>query len=64
MTSPKALLTSLKRFNPQVWLPTLTLVWGIVSTCQGLVKNKAGLFGIRFREFAVYNSRSSTFNDT
>ncbi|KAF8195576.1 major facilitator superfamily domain-containing protein [Pholiota molesta] len=38
----------LKRFNPQLWLPTLTLVWGIVSVCQGLVKNKAGLFGIRF----------------
>ncbi|KAF8147333.1 major facilitator superfamily domain-containing protein [Mycena galopus ATCC 62051] len=38
----------LKRFNPQIWLPTLTLVWGIASTCQGLVKNQAGLFGIRF----------------
>ncbi|KAJ7863090.1 major facilitator superfamily domain-containing protein [Mycena olivaceomarginata] len=38
----------LKRFNPQLWLPTLTLVWGIVSVCQGLVKNQAGLFGIRF----------------
>ncbi|KAF7365197.1 MFS general substrate transporter [Mycena venus] len=38
----------LKRFNPQFWLPTLTLVWGIVSICQGLVKNQAGLFGIRF----------------
>ncbi|KAJ6559172.1 major facilitator superfamily domain-containing protein [Mycena vulgaris] len=38
----------LKRFNPQIWLPTLTLVWGIVSICQGLVKNQAGLFGIRF----------------
>ncbi|KAJ7134646.1 major facilitator superfamily domain-containing protein [Mycena epipterygia] len=38
----------LKRFNPQLWLPTLTLVWGIVSVCQGLVTNQAGLFGIRF----------------
>ncbi|KAF7346346.1 MFS general substrate transporter [Mycena sanguinolenta] len=37
----------LKRFDPQIWLPTLTLVWGIVSICQGLVKNQAGLFGIR-----------------
>ncbi|KAG2155835.1 major facilitator superfamily domain-containing protein [Suillus bovinus] len=36
------------RCNPQVWLPSLTLVWGIVSICQGLVKNQAGLFGIRF----------------
>ncbi|KAJ6508815.1 major facilitator superfamily domain-containing protein [Mycena sanguinolenta] len=38
----------LKRFDPQIWLPTLTLVWGLASICQGLVKNKAGLFGIRF----------------
>ncbi|KAJ4482056.1 major facilitator superfamily domain-containing protein [Lentinula aciculospora] len=38
----------LKRFDPQVWLPTLTLIWGIVSVCQGLVTNQAGLFGIRF----------------
>ncbi|KDQ62291.1 hypothetical protein JAAARDRAFT_454866 [Jaapia argillacea MUCL 33604] len=37
----------LKRFNPQFWLPFLTLIWGIVSVCQGLVTNKAGLFGIR-----------------
>ncbi|KIM77228.1 hypothetical protein PILCRDRAFT_12219 [Piloderma croceum F 1598] len=37
----------LKRFNPQFWLPSLTLVWGIVSICQGLVTNQAGLFGIR-----------------
>lgn len=38
----------LKRCNPQVWLPSLTLAWGIVSIGQGLVKNQAGLFGIRF----------------
>ncbi|KAJ4468095.1 major facilitator superfamily domain-containing protein, partial [Lentinula lateritia] len=38
----------LKRFDPQFWLPSLTLVWGIVSVCQGLVTNQAGLFGIRF----------------
>ncbi|KAJ7069706.1 major facilitator superfamily domain-containing protein [Mycena amicta] len=38
----------LKRFDPQLWLPSLTLVWGIVSICQGLVRNQAGLFGIRF----------------
>ncbi|KAJ7672731.1 major facilitator superfamily domain-containing protein [Mycena rosella] len=36
------------RFNPRIWLPTLTLIWGIASICQGLVKNQAGLFGIRF----------------
>jgi MFS family permease len=38
----------LKKCNPQVWLPSLTLIWGIVSIGQGLVKNQAGLFGIRF----------------
>ncbi|KAG6846209.1 hypothetical protein H0H93_015412, partial [Arthromyces matolae] len=41
-------LPSLKRFNPQFWLPTLTLLWGVASVGQGLIKNKAGLFGIRF----------------
>ncbi|KAG6830979.1 hypothetical protein H0H87_006630 [Tephrocybe sp. NHM501043] len=50
---PRALLfltfpPSLKRFNPRVWLPTLTLAWGVASVAQGLIKNKAGLFGIRF----------------
>ncbi|TDL17873.1 MFS general substrate transporter [Rickenella mellea] len=39
---------SLKRFDPQYWLPFLTLTWGIVSICQGLVNNQGGLFGIRF----------------
>ncbi|KAH0831938.1 major facilitator superfamily domain-containing protein [Lanmaoa asiatica] len=38
----------LNRFDPQFWLPSLTLVWGIVSIAQGLVTNQAGLFGIRF----------------
>ncbi|KAJ2934601.1 hypothetical protein H1R20_g2485, partial [Candolleomyces eurysporus] len=38
----------LKRFNPQIWLPTLTLFWGSVTVAQGFVTNKAGLFGIRF----------------
>ncbi|KAH8825764.1 major facilitator superfamily domain-containing protein [Flagelloscypha sp. PMI_526] len=38
----------LKRFNPQIWLPTLTLLWGITTVGQGLVTNQAGIFGIRF----------------
>ncbi len=41
-------MLSLKRFNPQIWLPTLTLAWGLVSVGQGLIKNQAGLLGIRF----------------
>lgn len=38
----------LKRFNPQLWLPSLTLAWGLVSVGQGLITNQAGLLGIRF----------------
>lgn len=50
------MLTSirLKRFNPQIWLPTLTLLWGIVTICQGFVTNQAGLLGIRFCEFLPF----------
>ncbi|EIM85805.1 MFS general substrate transporter, partial [Stereum hirsutum FP-91666 SS1] len=40
--------SNVRRFNPQFWLPLLTLVWGIVSVCQGLVTNQASLLGIRF----------------
>ncbi|KAF8349449.1 major facilitator superfamily domain-containing protein [Amanita rubescens] len=42
------LMHSLKRLNPAIWLPSLTLVWGIVAVCQGLVTNRAGLYGIRY----------------
>ncbi|THH16559.1 hypothetical protein EW146_g4101 [Bondarzewia mesenterica] len=45
-------IVSLKRFDPQFWLPFLTLIWGIVSICQGLVTNQAGFFGIRYRILA------------
>ncbi|KAI0090538.1 major facilitator superfamily domain-containing protein [Irpex rosettiformis] len=38
----------LKRFDPQFWLPTLTLLWGIASIFQGFVTNQASLFGIRW----------------
>lgn len=37
----------LKRFDPQYWLPTLTLSWGLATIGQGLITNQAGLFGIR-----------------
>ncbi|KAI0795290.1 major facilitator superfamily domain-containing protein [Irpex lacteus] len=36
------------RFDPQFWLPTLTLLWGIASIFQGFVTNRASLFGIRW----------------
>lgn len=48
----------LKRFDPQVWLPTLTWLWGTVTIAQGFVKNQAGLLGIRFCESIT--SRSSS----
>jgi hypothetical protein len=30
---------SLKRFDPQFWLPFLTFAWGVASVAQGLVTN-------------------------
>lgn len=38
----------LKKTSPPLWLPTLTLVWGIITVVQGLVHNQAGLFAVRF----------------
>lgn len=38
----------LKRTSPRFWLPTLTIVWGIVTTLQGVVHNLTGFFVIRF----------------
>lgn len=38
----------LRRTSPQFWLPTLTLVWGIVCTLMGLTQNFAGFLAVRF----------------
>ncbi|KAL1617979.1 hypothetical protein SLS54_007512 [Diplodia seriata] len=38
----------LKRTTPKFWLPTLTLVWGIVSTLMGITQNLSGFFAVRF----------------
>ncbi|KAI1762670.1 MFS general substrate transporter [Hypoxylon sp. FL1150] len=38
----------LKRTTPRIWLPTLTIVWGIVATLMGIVQNLAGFFVTRF----------------
>ncbi|KAF2139355.1 uncharacterized protein K452DRAFT_275577 [Aplosporella prunicola CBS 121167] len=38
----------LKRTTPRLWLPTLTLVWGIVSTLMGLTQNRDGFLAVRF----------------
>ncbi|ORY69992.1 major facilitator superfamily domain-containing protein [Pseudomassariella vexata] len=38
----------LKKFSPKIWLPGCMLGFGIVSICQGLVQNYAGLLVTRF----------------
>ncbi|KAI1453850.1 MFS general substrate transporter [Annulohypoxylon moriforme] len=32
----------LKRTTPRIWLPTLTIIWGVVATLTGIVQNLAG----------------------
>ncbi|KIW29614.1 uncharacterized protein PV07_05417 [Cladophialophora immunda] len=38
----------LKMWKPKFWLPTLTLVWGVVSTLMGVTQSRAGFFVVRF----------------
>lgn len=38
----------LKRTTPKFWLPTLTIVWGIIATLMGFTQNVAGFFAVRF----------------
>jgi MFS family permease len=38
----------LKRTTPRFWLPTLTVLWGIVATLMGVVQNLGGFFAARF----------------
>ncbi|KAK4948701.1 hypothetical protein LTR10_012705 [Elasticomyces elasticus] len=38
----------LKTWTPRAWLPTLTLVWGIVSTLMGVIQSRTGFFIVRF----------------
>ncbi|KAK3954753.1 major facilitator superfamily domain-containing protein [Pseudoneurospora amorphoporcata] len=38
----------LKRTTPRFWLPTLTILWGIVATLMGIVQNLTGFFIARF----------------
>ncbi|KAM0751485.1 retrograde regulation protein 2 [Meredithblackwellia eburnea MCA 4105] len=37
----------LKKFTPKVWLPFLTLTWGIAAAMLGVVKNYHGLLAVR-----------------
>ena len=38
----------MKLTTPQIWLPTLTLAWGIVATLMGVAQNRAGFYAARF----------------
>ncbi|EIN04644.1 MFS general substrate transporter [Punctularia strigosozonata HHB-11173 SS5] len=38
----------LKRLNPKIWLPTITVSWGITATLQGLVRSQPGFYAARF----------------
>ncbi|WFD25417.1 hypothetical protein MNAN1_000379 [Malassezia nana] len=37
----------LKRIGPRMWIPLLVMCWGVVSTLQGIVHNRAGLLANR-----------------
>ncbi|KAI1824041.1 major facilitator superfamily domain-containing protein [Xylaria intraflava] len=38
----------LKRTSPRIWLPTLTIIWGVVATLTGIVQNTGGFLAARF----------------
>lgn len=38
----------LKLWTPRMWLPTIALAWGVVSTLMGVIENKAGFLAVRF----------------
>ncbi|QKD62783.2 major facilitator superfamily domain-containing protein [Fusarium oxysporum Fo47] len=37
----------LKKVSPRIWLPTLTVVWGIITMCLGFVRNFASFAAVR-----------------
>ncbi|PMD19601.1 putative MFS transporter [Hyaloscypha hepaticicola] len=37
----------LRKISPKIWLPALTIMWGIVTMCLGFVKNYAGFVAVR-----------------
>lgn len=37
----------LKRIGPKIWLPAVTVAWGIVATLQGIVTSKVGFYVVR-----------------
>lgn len=37
----------LKKLSPRVWLPALTMVWGIVTMCLGFVRDYKEFVAVR-----------------
>jgi len=37
----------LRKISPKIWLPALTIMWGIVTMCLGFVRNYAGFMVVR-----------------
>ncbi|KAJ5885353.1 hypothetical protein N7495_009863 [Penicillium taxi] len=37
----------LKKASPKIWLPFLTVTWGIITMCLGFVQNYAGFVAVR-----------------
>jgi sugar phosphate permease len=37
----------LKKISPKIWLPLLTIVWGIITMCIGFVRSFAGFVAVR-----------------
>ncbi|KAM0345447.1 hypothetical protein ACHAPU_006374 [Fusarium lateritium] len=37
----------LKKVSPRIWLPTLTVAWGIITMCLGFVRNFASFISVR-----------------
>lgn len=38
----------LKLWTPRMWLPTITVSWGVVATLIGVVESKTGFYIVRF----------------
>ncbi|KAJ5950116.1 hypothetical protein N7454_001700 [Penicillium verhagenii] len=37
----------IKKVSPKIWLPFLTIVWGIITMCLGFVQNYGGFVAVR-----------------
>lgn len=37
----------LKKASPRIWLPFLTIAWGIITMCLGFIRNFGGFVAVR-----------------